>query len=101
MENIKNITSKEGVDVGYHSSNMHPKNGEGCKGKPGIDNGYTFEEVLKLAYNMEEKPNIIVKAGKNAKGCIKKIENDKIEEAMEKQRWRNTRNYKMYIIEWN
>jgi len=100
MEYIKSIIAREGVDVGYHNSNIHPKNGEGCKGKSGIDNEYTFEDVLKLAYNMEEKPNIIVKAGKNAKWYIKKIENDKIEEAIEKQSWRNTRNYKMYIIEW-
>lgn len=26
MENIKSIIAKEGVDVGYHHSNMHPKN---------------------------------------------------------------------------
>jgi hypothetical protein len=99
MDNIKTITRRSGVDIGYHNTNLHPENRQGCVGESGIDKNYTFEQVLELAYNMKEKPNIIVKAGRNAKWYLKKIQIEEIESAIEKQKWRKTHNYEMYIIE--
>ena len=49
---------------------------------------------------MEHKPNIIIKAGKNAKWYLKYFQKDKIEEEIEKQKWRDTIRYTMYVIDW-
>jgi hypothetical protein len=100
MEHIKNIEKRIGVDVGYHSSNIQPIDKEVCVGKRGINKSLTFEEVLEIAYKIDCKPNIIIKAGKNAKWYLKKCQKDKIEESIEKQKWRDTSRCIMYIIEW-
>lgn len=100
MEYIKTIERRVGVDVGYHSSNIHPANKVGCVGTNGIDKTFTFEMVLELAYKMDCKPNIIIKAGKNAKWYLKRFQKDTIEEEIEKQKWRDTSRCTMYIIDW-
>lgn len=100
MEHIKTIERRTGVDIGYHSSNIHPINREGCVGSSGIDKSFTFEMVLELAYKMDIKPNIIIKAGKNAKWYLKHFQKDTIEDEIEKQKWRDTSRSTMYIIDW-
>ena len=100
MEYFKTIEKREGCDVGWHSSNIHPTDKEGCIGAAGIDSSYTLDMVMKLAYKMDDKPNIIIKAGKNAKWYMKKLLVDEIDNAIEKQKWRDTRRYTMYIIVW-
>ena len=100
MQYIKTIERRTGVDVGYHSSNIHPIDKEGCVGQLGIDKSYTFEMVLELAYKMESKPNIIIKAGKNAKWYLKYFQKDTIEDEIRKQKWRDTSRCMMYIIDW-
>jgi hypothetical protein len=98
MEYIKEI--RHGVDVGY-SSNLHPANGEGRKGSQGIDQNFTLEQVIQLARRMEEKPNIIIKAGKNAKWYFKRYSMEDLPAEIEKQQWRDTSKSTMYIIENN
>ena len=95
------IEKRKGCDVGWHNSNIEPINREGCVGKRGINKLYTLEMVMNLAYKMDDKPNIIIKAGKNAKWYMKKIPLNKIDEAVEKQKWRDTSRCTMYIIVWN
>ena len=56
---------------------------------------------MEIAYKMDEKPNIIIKGGKNAKWYLKSFPKDVIEEKIEKQKWRDTRRVTMYIIEWD
>ena len=101
MEHFKNIEKRNGCDVGYHGSNIHPIDREGCVGAGGIDKSYTLDMVLDLASRIECKPNIIIKAGKNAKWYIKKVPPNKIDEAIEKQKWRDISRSTMYIIDWN
>ena len=101
MKNFKRIEKIEGCDVGWHNSNIDPVNREGCIGAGGIDKSYTLEMVMDLAYKHPEKPNIIIKAGKNAKWYLKKILPNKINEAIESQKWRDTTRYTMYLIEWS
>jgi hypothetical protein len=102
MEHIKQFEKRNGCDVGYHNSNLHPANGEGRVGKAGINKNFTLGQILELAYKMEEKPNIIIKAGPNAKWYIKKFETNIIEEEILKQRnWRDISKSTMYIIEWD
>ena len=101
MEHIKRIEKRRGVDVGYQQSNIHPMDREGCVGVSGIDKSYTFEMVLNLAYKMENRPNIIVKAGPNAKWYLKRYPIEVIEEEISKQEWRDTSHCTMYIIEWD
>jgi hypothetical protein len=100
MDHVKIIERRTGVDVGYHSSNMHPVDGEGCVGKRGIDKSLTFEKVLEIAYKMPNRPNVIVKAGPNAKWYLKYFEKELIEDEVNKQSWRDTSRCTMYIIEW-
>ena len=100
MENIKSIEKWMGVDVGYHSSNVQPRNGEGCvPGKRGLDKTLSLQQIINIAYNMEEKPNIIIKAGKNAKWYLKCCPVELIETKIRKNSWHSSR-YTMYIIDW-
>lgn len=100
MEHIKAIERRTGVDVGYKGSDIHPTDREGCVGASGINKSYTFDMVLELAYRMDNRPNIIIKAGKNAKWYLKNFQKDVIEDEIKKQKWRNTSRCTMYIIDW-
>jgi len=106
MEHIRRYENKKGCDVGFASDNINPINREGCVGKSGIDKNYTLDMVINLAYKMDDKPNIIVRAGQKnkAKWYMKKIPLDKIDEEIEKQQWRQRRGqlkyYDMWILEW-
>lgn len=101
MERVFPYSVREGADLGYHNSNIHPINREGCVGKNGINKSFTREMVFALAYKMEMKPNIIIKAGPNAKWYLKFCPKDLIEEEITKQNWRDTSRCTMYIIDWN
>ena len=46
-------------------------------------------------------PNIIIKAGPNAKWYMKKVHVDEIDNEIEKQKWRNTSRCTMFIIDWD
>jgi hypothetical protein len=100
MEFIRNVEKRNGLDVGYHSSNIHPHDREGCVGKSGLDKNLTFEEILRIAYKIEERPNIIIKAGKNAKWYLKRCPRELIGSESTKQSWRDTKRCVMYIIDW-
>ena len=102
MEHVKMIERRTGVDVGYHSSNIVPIGREGCVGTRGLDKSWTFEMVLGLAYKIEieKRPNIIIKAGPNAKWYLKRFQKDVIEDEITKQNWRDTSRCTMYIIDW-
>ena len=101
MEHVKNIEQRKGVDVGYNGSNIQPIDREGCVGASGIDKSYTLDMVMKLAYKLDNKPNIIIKAGPNAKWYMKKVHVDEIDNEIEKQKWRNTSRCTMFIIDWD
>ena len=104
MEHITMIKKRIGADLGYHESNLRPKNNEGCVGKSGLDKNLSFERILEIAYKMDEKPNIIIKAGVHAKWYLKRCPNDLIDREIEKQRrWRPDRVARctMWIIEWD
>lgn len=96
MEYIKEI--RHGVDAGY-GVQFHPANGEGRKGKHGINQNLTLEEVIRLARKMEEKPNIIIKSGEKAKWYLKRYTMEELPGEIEKQQWRDTSKCTMYIIE--
>jgi hypothetical protein len=66
--------------------NLHPADGEGRVGNQGINANYTLDMVKEIAYRMPEKPNVIIKAGKNAKWYIKKCRKDEIIIEIEKMR---------------
>ena len=101
MDYVKNIEIRKGVDVGYHESNIEPLNRERCVGKCGIDKTLILQDVLNLAYKIDikERPNIIIKAGPNAKWYLKRSQKDKIEDKIKTQNWRDTSRCIMYIID--
>jgi hypothetical protein len=90
MEYIKKLERQDGVDIGFHDE-IH---------KHGHDKNISLEQIVKIAYNMDEKPNIIIKAGKNAKWYLKKCPRDDITNKINKQKWRDTSRCTMYVIEW-
>jgi hypothetical protein len=103
MEHIKQFEKRVGCDVGYGAKvNLRPVNDEGCVGVDGIDKTYTLIQMIELAYKMPEKPNILIKAGPNAKWYIKKYDPSVIDEEIEKQKsWRDISRCTMYVIEWD
>jgi hypothetical protein len=98
---VKLIEVRKGVDIGYHSSNIEPIDREGCVGVRGIDKSFTIDMVLELAYKMDNKPNVIIKGGPNAKWYLKRFQKEVIDEEIEKQKWRDTSRCTMFIIDWN
>lgn len=101
MDYIKSMEKRFGVDIGYHQSNLHPKNGEGCIGKCGLDKTLSLIQIIEIAHKMEIKPNIIIKGGPNAKWYLKSFPSEQIEEGIQKQQWRDTSRATMWIIEWD
>ena len=100
MEYVKNFQKRRGVDAGYHESPIHPVNGDLRVGKRGLDKNLTLVQMIEIAYNMEQKPNILVKGGPNAKWYIKKFDPSILDSEIKKQSWRDTSRCTMYIIEW-
>jgi hypothetical protein len=102
MEHITLMEKRIGADLGYHESNLRPVNNEGCVGKSGLDKNLSLERILEIAYKMEKKPNVIIKAGPRAKWYLKQCPKDLIDSEIEKQRrWRNISRSTMYIIDWD
>tara|TARA_Y100001958_G_C20805360_1_gene266825 strand:+ start:267 stop:578 length:312 start_codon:yes stop_codon:yes gene_type:complete len=102
MEYFRYIEKRIGVDIGYNDRNLHPKNREGCVGKSGLDKTLKLQELLEIAYKMENpRPNIIIKAGKNAKWYLKYCDYSKIDLEIEKTKWRDTSRATMFIITWD
>ena len=107
MEHVNTIKTRRGCDVGWHSTNIEPINREGCVGVRGIDKSYTIDMVIKLAYKIKNKPNIIVRAGRYAKWYLKKVPPNQIESSIDKFEKKNPKtklrreNFTMYIIVWN
>jgi hypothetical protein len=101
MEHIKMMQKRVGVDIGYHGSDIYPKNCEFRVGKGGLDKTLTLGQIIEIAYQMEDKPNIIIKAGPNAKWYLKRFPKDIIDDEIEKQKWRDVSRFTMYIIDWD
>jgi len=104
MDHFALIVKRRGCDVGGKNTNMHPVNGEGCVGVDGIDKTFTLERLIDIAYRTPGKPNIIVKAGPNAKWYLKNIPPHLIEEKIQETKrssWhKDIHNRVMYIIKW-
>jgi hypothetical protein len=104
MEHVRKYERRDNSDLKW-GKNLHPVNGEGRVGKGGIDKTYTFDMVRALAYQMPEKPNIIIKSGVDAKWYIKKCPKDEIDREIEKMRnsafGERASRCTMYIIEWD
>ena len=100
MDHIKTFRKINGVDPGYHESVIHPANGEGRVGARGINKSYTREQVFDLAHRMNPKPNIIIKAGPNAKWYFKIVPIQSLVAEIQKQSWRDTSRCVMYVLEW-
>jgi hypothetical protein len=101
MEHVAFYEKRIGADVGYHESNLHPADREGCVGKSGLDKLLSLDKILEIAYKMVERPNIIIKNG-SGKWYLKRCPKDLIEAKIEKQKSRrNISRCSMYIIEWD
>jgi hypothetical protein len=100
MEHISLIEKRIGVDLGW--DNIQPANGEGCVGKKGLDKNLSLERIIEIAYRLEIKPNIIIKAGDRAKWYLKHCPKDLIDIEIEKRKsWTDTSRSTMWIIDWD
>jgi hypothetical protein len=102
---VTKIERRDGADVGYHESPLHPADGskdaEKRVGKRGFDKTLSLEDMIGIASRMEERPNIIVKAGLNAKWYLKRFPKESIDVEIEKQQWRpGVKNCTMWVVEW-
>jgi hypothetical protein len=96
---LMKMTVHRGCDVRY-GANLHPPDREGCVGKQGLDKKYTLAQVVALAQRMPEKPNIIIKAGANAKWYLKKCAPAAVEREVGQNNWRDVSRCLMYVIDW-
>ena len=99
MNNLKKLEKICGVDIGFNNSSLTPVDKKFCIGKSGLDKNLNFEQILIYAYEL--KANIIVKAGKNAKWYIKNCNKNQIDIEIKKQKWRDTKRYTMWVLEWD
>jgi hypothetical protein len=104
MEHVRKYEKRNNADLKW-GKELRPVNGEGCGKSNGIDKTYTFDMVKALAYQMPEKPNIIIKSGKKAMWYIKKCATAEIDQEIEKMKnscfWPRARRCTMHIIEWD
>ena len=101
MNFVKLVEKFNGADIGYHESNVYPDNGEGRVGKAGLDKNLSLAEIMDIAHRMENKPNIIIKGGKNAKWYLKRYPKEKINGGIDKSKWRDTSRCIMWVVEWD
>ena len=104
MEHFKNIEKRVGCDIFWHDKNLHPNDNTHRVGKSGLDKTLKLSNIIDIAYEMNDpQPNIIIKAGQNAKWYLKYCSIDKLEEEIEKANWNGKRDNSrvtMYIITW-
>lgn len=100
MEHFKNIERRDCVDILY-KKDLHPEDNNFRVGSSGFDKSLKLNDILEIAYTMNNpRPNIIIKAGKNAKWYLKYCSFDKINEQIEKNKWRDSSRCIMYIVTW-
>ena len=101
MEHFTKIEKRIGCDVG-RGDGIHPEDGRGRVGKEGFDKNFKLYEILEIAYSMKNpRPNIVIKAGKNAKWYLKYCSIDKIDEKIEKNKYRDLSRCTMYTVIWD
>tara|TARA_A100001015_G_scaffold319684_1_gene443377 strand:- start:704 stop:1003 length:300 start_codon:yes stop_codon:yes gene_type:complete len=99
MEHITSFEKRIGVDIGFVNGDLLS-----------FDKSTSFQDVLNAAYNTcllyigtkrHMRPNIIVKAGKNAKWYIKSCPINEIDTKIKAQSWRDTSRATMWIVKWD
>ena len=106
MEHFKNIEKRNGCDFGMVDCDLHPnhlaENEWPRVGKSGFDNNLRLNELMAIAYGMNNpKPNIIIKGGPRAKWYLKYSHIDELDEQIARYNFRpSQRNCTMYIITW-
>ena len=100
-ELLTRLEKRVGMTVGYNDqSSYDAAEHEGRVGQHGFDKNLSLDHVITIASRMEVRPNVIVKAGENAKWYMFYILNEHIEAEIYKQRWRDTHNCTLWAIEW-
>lgn len=102
MEHISTFKKLNGCDIGFIKDNIYPADNYGRVGLHGLNKTFSLNDIIRIAWTMEEKPNILIKGGPNAKWYLKKFDSRIINDEIAKQNWRDSsRRSTMYIIEWD
>ena len=101
-ELLTKMVRREGSDLGHL---IYPADGskdaEKRDGARGFLKTLTLGEMIGIASRMEERPNIIVKAGLNAKWYLKSFPKERIDEEFENNRTREgVKNCTLWVWEW-
>lgn len=89
-----------------HGDDKHPKNSlknvYPRVGVSGYDKNLKLNDLIEISYNYFDnpKPNIIVKAGQNAKWYLKYCNYNDIDHEIDKVSFNNKCKCTMYIIKW-
>lgn len=98
MEHFKTIEKRLNSDL-KKGSDLHPEDGRGRVGKSGFDKNLKLNDLLEIAYTMNNpRPNIIIKAGKNAKWYLKFCMTEIIDEKIASN---GPSRCTMFIIQWD
>ena len=94
-------SKKRGCDVGMINCDTSC-DGTGRVGKSGFDKQLQLNDLIEIAYTIKNpRPNIIIKAGKNAKWYLKYCDLSLVDEKnTTNKKWRDTSRATMYVIEW-
>ena len=101
MEHFERIQKNRGCDIG-RGNDIHPEDGTGRVGKSGFDKQLQLNDIIEIAYTIKNpRPNIIIKAGENAKWYLKYCDLSQVDEKIQQtKKWRDTSRATMYVIEW-
>ena len=101
MEHFEQILKKQGCDIG-RGNDIHPEDGRGRVGKSGFDKQLQLNDMIEIAYTIKNpRPNIIIKAGQNAKWYLKYCDVSLVDEKIQQtKQWRDTSRATMYVIKW-
>ena len=86
MEHFERIQKKRGCDLG-RGIDIHPEDGTGRVGKSGFNKQLQLNDLIEIAYTIKNpRPNIIIKAGQNAKWYLKYCDLSLVDEKYNKQK---------------
>ena len=103
MEHFTNIEKRLRCDIG-RSNGLHPPDGKWRVGKEGFNKDLKLNDMIELAYTMENpRPNIVIKGGKNAKWYLKNCLIEELDQKIERAKCNGSRiaavnRAKLYIV---
>ena len=99
MEHITFLEKRIGNSLRNKETSLYPVNNKDCVCRSAF---LSIERILKIAYKMDEKPNIIIREGSGCKWHLIRSPKDLIDSSIEKQRrWIDISRSTIWIVNWD